>query len=70
MGCHVVGLTDPYDRILGLLIRIFLFYFEQLLNCTHEAEWTQFQTHDFSENLVALEIETQTSVSVARNSDH
>jgi hypothetical protein len=29
-----------------------------LLNCTHEAEWTPFQTRYFSENLVAPEIET------------
>jgi hypothetical protein len=29
----------------------------QLLNCTHEVEWTPFQTHYFSENLVAPEIE-------------
>jgi hypothetical protein len=29
----------------------------QLLNCTHEAEWTPFQTHYFSENLVAPGIE-------------
>jgi hypothetical protein len=41
-GCHVVGVTDPYDRILG---------------CTHKAEWTPFQTHYFSENLVAPGIE-------------
>jgi hypothetical protein len=33
------------------------FYFKQLLNCTHEAEWTPFQTHYFSENLVVPEIE-------------
>jgi hypothetical protein len=33
------------------------FSFKQLLNCTHEAEWTTFQTHYFSENLVAPEIE-------------
>jgi hypothetical protein len=26
---------------------------KQLFNCTYEAEWTPFQTHYFSENLVA-----------------
>jgi hypothetical protein len=26
---------------------------KQLLNCIHEAEWNAFQTHYFSENLVA-----------------
>jgi hypothetical protein len=30
---------------------------KQLLSCTHEAEWSPFQTHYFSENLVAPEIE-------------
>jgi hypothetical protein len=35
-----------------------------------EAEWTPFQTHFFSENLVAHEIEPGTFGSVARNYDH
>jgi hypothetical protein len=35
-----------------------------------EAEWTLFQTHYFSENLIAPGIEPVTSGSVARNSDH
>jgi hypothetical protein len=35
----------------------------------HEAEWTPFQTHYFSENLVAQGIEPRSSGSVARNSD-
>jgi hypothetical protein len=39
---------------------------EQLLSCTQEAEWTRFQTHYCSENLVALGIEPGTSGSVAR----
>jgi hypothetical protein len=33
------------------------------------AEWTPFQNHCYSENLVALGIEHGTSGSVARNSD-
>jgi hypothetical protein len=28
-----------------------------IFSCTHEAEWTPFQTHNFSENLVELRIE-------------
>jgi hypothetical protein len=36
-----------------------------LLNCTYEAEWSSFQTHYFSENLVAPGIEPGTSGSVA-----
>jgi hypothetical protein len=30
---------------------------KQLLNCTHEAEWTTFQMHYFSENLAVPGIE-------------
>jgi hypothetical protein len=29
-----------------------------LISCTHEAEWTTFQTHYFSENLIAPGIES------------
>jgi hypothetical protein len=39
--------------------------FKQLLSYTHEAEWTPFQTHYFSENLVAPEIDPGISGSVA-----
>jgi hypothetical protein len=40
------------------------------LNYPHEAEWTPFQNHYFSENLVAPGIEPGSSGSVARNSDY
>jgi hypothetical protein len=53
----VVGATDPQNRILGFLDRNRYFSFKQLLSCTQEAEWTPFQTHHFSEHLVAPEIE-------------
>jgi hypothetical protein len=43
-GYHVVSVTDPYDRILGFLDRIRYFSYNLLLNYTHEAEWTPFQT--------------------------
>jgi hypothetical protein len=33
------------------------FFFQWLLNCTDEAQWTPFQTHYLSGNLVALGIE-------------
>jgi hypothetical protein len=46
------------------------FPFKELLNYPHEAEWNPFQTHYFSEKLVAPRIEPGTSGSVARNSDH
>jgi hypothetical protein len=53
IGCRVVSTTDPYRRILGFLDRSRYFFF----HCTHEAEWTPFQTHYFSENLEAPGIE-------------
>jgi hypothetical protein len=48
---------DPYGRILGFLDRSRYFSIKQLHSCTHEAEWTPFQTHYFSEKLVAPGIE-------------
>jgi hypothetical protein len=69
-GCRVVSETDPNGRILGFLDRSRYYFFQVALNCIHEAEWTPFQTHYFSENLVAQGIEPGTSGSVARNSDH
>jgi hypothetical protein len=38
---------------------------KSLFNCTHEAEWSMFQTHYFSENLVVPGIEPGTSGSVS-----
>jgi hypothetical protein len=52
----VVSVTDPSGRILGFLDRSY-FFFKQLLICTHEAEWTLFQTHYFSENMIAQGVE-------------
>jgi hypothetical protein len=43
----VVSVTDPYGRILGFMERGLYFSIKYLLCCTHEAEWTQFQTHYF-----------------------
>jgi hypothetical protein len=53
----VVSAVDLYGRILGFLGRSRFFSFKSLLNCTHEAVWTKFQTHYFSENLGAPGIE-------------
>jgi hypothetical protein len=50
-------MTDPYDHIIAFLDRSRFFSSKQLLSCTHEAEWSPFQTHYFSENLVAQGIE-------------
>jgi hypothetical protein len=47
----MVSVTDPHGCILSFSV------FKYLYNCTHEAEWTLFQTHYFSENLVVPGIE-------------
>jgi hypothetical protein len=61
--CRVVSATNPHGRY-------FLFSRPEPLLFFQVAEWTRFQIHYFSENLVALGIEPGTSGSVARNSDH
>jgi hypothetical protein len=43
----MVSVTDPYGRILGFLDRSRYFFIKLFLSCTHEAEWTLFQTHYF-----------------------
>jgi hypothetical protein len=45
---------DPYSHILGFPDRS-----RYLLSSTHEAEWTPFQTHYFSENLEAPGMEPE-----------
>jgi hypothetical protein len=54
-GRHVVRVTDLYGRNLGFLDRSRFFFFFQVV--PHEAERTPFQTHYFSEYLVAPGIE-------------
>jgi hypothetical protein len=56
--CHVVGTTNPlwsYSRISRPKPLLFLSSSSSIV--LNEAEWTQFQTHYFSENLVAKRIE-------------
>jgi hypothetical protein len=67
-GCHVVSVTDPYGRILGFLDRSRYFSIKKLLSCTHEAEWTPFQTHYFFSSSAGNR--TRVSGSVAKYSDH
>jgi hypothetical protein len=43
----MISVTDPYGRILGFIDRSRYFSIKQLLSCTHEAEWTPFQTKYF-----------------------
>jgi hypothetical protein len=50
----MVSVTDPY---VGFLDQSRYFFFQIAPHCTQETEWTPFQTHYFSENLVALGIE-------------
>jgi hypothetical protein len=47
-------MTDSYGHILGFLDRSRYNFFQV---APHEAEWTPFQTHYFSENLVSPGIE-------------
>jgi hypothetical protein len=44
--------------------------FKYILNYPHKAQWTPFQIHCFSENVVEPGIEPGTFGSVARNSNH
>jgi hypothetical protein len=68
-GCHVVSVTDLYGRILGFIDRSRYFSIKQLLSCTHEAEWTPFQTH-YSFFSDSAGNRTRASGSVAKNSNH
>jgi hypothetical protein len=52
-GFHVVSTTDFYGQSLDVYTKAATFPSQQLLNFTHEAEWIPFQTHYFSENLIA-----------------
>jgi hypothetical protein len=54
--CRVVGVTAAF---FGFLDRSRYFLSQVARHCTHEAEWTLFQTHYFSGNLVAPGIETR-----------
>jgi hypothetical protein len=56
-GCRMVSLTDPYVCILASLDRSPTISSKKHLSCTYEAEWTPFQAHYFSENVVAPGIE-------------
>jgi hypothetical protein len=53
----MISVTDPHGRILCFLERAATFSSKYLLDCTHEAEWTPFQTHYFSEDLIEPGIE-------------
>jgi hypothetical protein len=67
----VVSAADP----VRLLISVFYTEAATFLSSSSSfnltrAEWTPFQTHCYSENLVSSGIEPGTSGSAAKNSDH
>jgi hypothetical protein len=68
--CHQQAQWVPTAVNLDLLDRSRYFSFIWLLSDQHEAEWTPFQPHNFSENLVELLIDSGISGSVAKNFDH
>jgi hypothetical protein len=51
-GCHVVSATDLYCRILGFLDRSSYFFSQLAPQLYSRAEWTPYQNHYFSKNLV------------------
>jgi hypothetical protein len=53
----MVSAEDPYGCNLDSLDRICYFLFQAAPQLYYEAQWTPFQTHYFSGNLVAPEIE-------------
>jgi hypothetical protein len=66
----VVSVTDAHGHILKFYKpQPLLFLSSSSSIGAHDAEWTPFQTHYFSEALVAPGIEPGTSGSVARNSN-
>jgi hypothetical protein len=65
----MVSSTDPSDRNLGFLDRSRHFFFQVAPQLYSQAWVDPFQTHYFSENVVAQGI-AGTSGSVTRNPDH
>jgi hypothetical protein len=63
--CHVVSATGPMFVNFGFLDRICKLFIKEAPQFIHIIEWTPFQTHYFSETLVAPGIEPRTSGSVA-----
>jgi hypothetical protein len=62
-------LLTSYKILSNILLSQLSPYIDVIIILT-KAEWTLFQTHCYSENLVALVIEPGTSQLAARNSDH
>jgi hypothetical protein len=56
-GCRVISAADPYDRIIDTLDLSRHFFF-QVAPHLYLRDWTPFQTHYFSENMVVPGIES------------
>jgi hypothetical protein len=54
----MLSVMDPYGRIPGFLARSPYFLLQEASELYSRAEWIPFQTHYFSEDLVAPGIET------------
>jgi hypothetical protein len=50
-GCRVVSATIPPQSLISVFSTGAAISLKQLLNYRHEAEWTPFQTHYFSEKI-------------------
>jgi hypothetical protein len=68
-GCHVVSMTDPYSRILSILDQSHYFFF-QVAPQLHSRGWHLVPDPLLLRKSGSARNRTQTSGSVARNSDH
>jgi hypothetical protein len=62
ISCHGVLCEGRYSRRENCTDRATE---QQLLNCTHEAEWIPFQIHCFSENMVTPGIESWLGIHIS-----
>jgi hypothetical protein len=69
-GCYVVIAAEHTSVILSFPDQSQYYSFQYLLIYAHEAEWTQFQTHYYSENEDASGNEPRISRSAYRNYFH
>jgi hypothetical protein len=68
-GCRVVSAVDPLGSLISVFYGVATFLSSSSSFILTRAEWTPFQTHCYSENLVSPVIEPGTSGLAARNSD-
>jgi hypothetical protein len=68
-GCHVVRVTDPYDRILGFLDRSRYFFFQAVPHL-YSRGWVDLVSDPLLIKSGGAGNWTRSSGSVAKNSDH